>query len=316
MADETERVRRSLRCVVLGIALSLSAAPAVAQSPPPNTDVFIARMTVENGRIKIGAPINITARPGYDNQPAFMPHEADHEGEAVFYTSTRDDAQADIYRYDVVTKRTTRVTRTAPESEYSAAVLMEEQAIAVVRVEKDSTQRIWRVPLGGGESTVLSPGIKPVGYFAQLPEGRYGMFVLGRPNALVISQPGGQRGDTVARNIARSIQRHARTSTLTFVQIGADSSRVLNEVDPKTRQVTPIAKMTRDMEFHAWLPDGKVLVAQGSTLQMFDPSAKGEDRTWKTVADLSAHGVRDLSRLAISPKGDWIAFVATPSGSR
>jgi hypothetical protein len=316
MADETGVVGHSLRWTIVGIALSLSAASAVAQGAPPNTDVFLARVTLENGRLKIGSPTNITARPGYDNQPSFMPHESDHEGDALFYTSTRADAQADIYRYDFQTKRTTRLTRTAPESEYSAAVLLEEQAIAVVRVEKDSTQRIWRVPLDGGASTVLSPGIKPVGYFVQLPEGRFGMFVLGRPNALVISHPGGQRGDTVARNIARSIQRNPRTSALTFVQIGDDSSRVLNEVDPKTRKVMPVAKMTRDMEFHAWLPDGKVLATQGTTLQMFDPAAKGQDRIWKLVADLSAHGVRDLSRIAISPKGDWIAFVATPGGTR
>src|SRR5258708_16942898 len=51
------------------------------------------------GRVSVGVPVNVTARPGYDNQPFFLPN-----GRAFLYTSIREDSQADIYRYDIDTK--------------------------------------------------------------------------------------------------------------------------------------------------------------------------------------------------------------------
>ena len=81
-------------------------------------------------------------------------------------------------------------------------------------------------------------------------------------------------------------------------------------------KVTPIARMEPDMEYHAWLPDGRIMATQGPTLRVFDPKKPARDDGWTIAADLSTHGVRDLSRLAVSPKGDWIAFVGTPAGAR
>jgi hypothetical protein len=109
---------------VNGLLALVTAATASAQVPasrpsPPPPDVYIASITPQRGAATVGAPMNITDRPGYDNQPSFS---GDQRG--VFFTSVRDDAQADIYRYDLGTKRTTRVTTTAPESEYSATPSM------------------------------------------------------------------------------------------------------------------------------------------------------------------------------------------------
>ncbi|HUQ79774.1 MAG TPA: hypothetical protein VM076_01480 [Gemmatimonadaceae bacterium] len=59
--------------------------------------------------------MNFTDRAGYDNQPVLT-----SDGAGIFFTSVRDDAQADIYRWDVATKQTVRITTSAPESEYSA----------------------------------------------------------------------------------------------------------------------------------------------------------------------------------------------------
>ncbi len=110
---------------------SAQQAPATRSTPPP-PDVYIAAITLERGLPIVGVPMNITDRAGYDNQPSFT-----DDDRGVFFTSVRDDAQADIYRYDLGTKRTSRVTTTAPESEYSATSIDRGSAERVYSLDRD-----------------------------------------------------------------------------------------------------------------------------------------------------------------------------------
>src|SRR3954465_80562 len=96
------------------LALSLAGEALSAQAAPPSTDIFLAPLRVQNGKPVVGRPVNITSRPGYDNQPSFTP-----DSRSVLFTSVREEAEADIYRYDLRTRATSRITST-PESEYSA----------------------------------------------------------------------------------------------------------------------------------------------------------------------------------------------------
>lgn len=59
------------RVVMLALALAGQAA-----SPPPDTEVFLATLSVRDGRVDIGKPINISNNAGYDNQPSFTPDGA------------------------------------------------------------------------------------------------------------------------------------------------------------------------------------------------------------------------------------------------
>src|SRR5688500_20299299 len=84
--------------------LALLAAPLAAQAPP-GTDIFLMPLTMTAGSLTTGAPRNMTARTGYDNQPFFSP-----DGRGTYYTSQRV-GQTGIYRYDLAAGPTARVTR-------------------------------------------------------------------------------------------------------------------------------------------------------------------------------------------------------------
>ena len=127
----------------------------------PATDVFLAPLTISASAVTVGAPVNISNNAGYDNQPSFSANSRE-----LFYTSVRNNGPSDIYRYDFNTGLSVPARLTSPESEYSAFP-MSANAVAVIRVEADSTQRLWRIPLDASTPTVLFPDIKPVGYFAQ-----------------------------------------------------------------------------------------------------------------------------------------------------
>jgi hypothetical protein len=34
---------------------------------------------------------------------------------------------------------------------------------------------------------------------------------------------------------------------------------------------------------------------------------------WEPLADFAAHGITNITRLAVSPDGEWLAFVGVPA---
>src|SRR6185503_7086594 len=98
------------------------------------------------------------------------------------------------------------LTRT-PESEYSAAASPDGKSFTVVRVERDSTQRLWRFPKDNSEPSIVLRDIKPVGYFAWLDTATLALFVLGTPSTLQIADTRTGVGRVVTTNIGRSLQR-------------------------------------------------------------------------------------------------------------
>ena len=81
--------------------------PAFIPPGPLATDIWLADLHWEtSGPPAVGEPTNITQRPGYDNQPFFVP-----DGSGFWYTAVdQHDGQADIWRYDLGSGTVARVT--------------------------------------------------------------------------------------------------------------------------------------------------------------------------------------------------------------
>ena len=287
---------------MLWIALFTLQAPAA----PPATDIYLADLHVAGGRVSVGVPVNATARPGYDNQPFFLP-----DGHAFLYTSIREDSQADIYRYDIEAQTSIRLTTTR-ESEYSPTPLPDGSGFSAVRVEADSTQRLWAFNLDGSEPRLVLDSIKPVGYHAWADGHTLVLFVLGSPSTLQIADASsrGARGEVVARDIGRSLQRIPGRPSVSFVQRDSVAGPWLEELDTRTHRVTKLVKAPPGADFFAWTPGGIVLTASGTKLYQWDPR---RGSAWDEVADLAAAGLSSVTRLAVSPQGDRLAIVAVPA---
>jgi hypothetical protein len=78
----------------------------LAAQAPPGTDIYVASLTHAGAALKVGAPVNVTLRPGYDNQPFFTV-----DGRSFYYTSARG-GQTDIYRYDLASASARQITDT------------------------------------------------------------------------------------------------------------------------------------------------------------------------------------------------------------
>ena len=296
--------------IVVGI-LGAGASSLAAQAAPPSTDIFLAPVHTERGKLVVGAPVNVTNRPGYDNQPSFAP-----DSRAVFFTSVRGDGQSDIYRYDLQSKATARVTNT-PESEYSATVFGDGSRFSVIRVEADSSQRLWSFRIDGSDPRLVFEAIKPVGYHVWVDSTTVAMFLLGKPNALVLADTRTGQPDTLARDIGRSLLSLPNGAGFSFLQHAKDSSWILTAVDVRgsgrdRRTVPmPLVRMPPGADYIAWLAPAVAIAGSGSKLLIW----RGTDKSaqWTELADFTSAGLQHISRLSLSPDHKWLAIVAEPA---
>jgi hypothetical protein len=277
------------------MALCLGAnVPAAAQT---GTDIHVAGLRSEAGRVVVGELANVTARPGYDNQPFFTP-----DGRALLYTVI-DGGQADIHRLDIASSRSANVTNT-PESEYSATPLPD-GGFSVIRVEADSSQRLWRFAADGTDPVLVLRDVEPVGYHAWGDANTLALFVLGSPATLQIADARTGAARIIAEGIGRSLQKVPGGTEVSFVRRTGEGRFRVEAVDVTTGATRVLVDAVAGGEFHAWTPDGTLLMASGAKLYQWSPAAPA----WREVADYTAQGL-NLTRIAVSPAGDRIALVA------
>ncbi len=296
-------IRSGLSTAALVAALGAAAANAQAR---PSTDVWIVSLKQSGSTLTVGTPRNLTHRIGYDNQPSFTA-----KGDAVLYTAT-DNGQSDIWRVPVRGGERKQMTHTS-ESEYSPTVTPDGRFFSVIRVEADSTQRLWKFPIeGDGVPSLVVENIKPVGYHVWAGDHTLLLYVLGGPlgsasagaSTLQLVDDRIGTGEIVARNIGRALQKIPGRNAVTFLQTVKDSASWITEYDLRAKQTRRLVIPPKGADYHVWTPDGTLLVAIDSKLYMLT------DDGWGAVADFSSMGVKGITRLAMSPRGDWLAFVA------
>ena len=276
------------------LPLLLVCSPALAAQAPPGNDIFVMPLTGTGGALKVGAPVNITARAGYDNQPFFSP-----DGKSVYYTSNRG-TQTDIYRYDFATGTSSQVTRTA-ENEYSPTVMPDGKHFSVIR---DSTQHLWSFTLDGTPVKPLLDSIRPIGYHTWLNADTVFVFVLGTPATLRRAELAGGTAAIVASDIGRALLKVPGRHAVSYAQRDSAGFQV-RVIDPVTGQGATLVRLPEGNEYFIWLPDGSLLSASGNRLLRWGAGLT----EWTEVARFTEPGLQRISRLALSPAGDRLALV-------
>ena len=300
--DAIERRLPAVTATVLLVA-GIGLAPAHLRAQP-GTDVWVVDLHETGGRLALGVPRNLTHRPGYDNQPSFTP-----DGRSLLYTSIGADGEADSWMIALPDGAARRLTHTAI-GVYSPTVTPDGASFSVIRVEADSTQRLWKFPLAGGAPTVVLERVKPVGYHAWVDDHTLALFVLGArlgtnaPATLQLADTRTGNAEVVASDIGQAVVKVPGRAAVTFVQVAPDTGRFVTELDARTKATRRMFALPDGANYLAWTPGGTLLTAAGSVVYR-----RGEDG-WDVVADFAGSGVRGISRLAVSPSGDRLAFVA------
>jgi hypothetical protein len=273
------------------------------QDAPPATDIYLVELEMANGSIRtIGSPANATDRAAYDNQPFFLP-----DGKSFLYTAYQEDGQTDICRYDLANRSSQRLTTTS-EGEYSPTIMPGGNSFSVIRVESDGTQRLWQFPICGGGPSLVLENVKPVGYHAWGNEKTLVLFVLGDPPTLQIADTGTGKADVILASVGRSLHKIPGKEAFSFVHKVSDGEWWIKRIDMANREVTPLTQTLQGSEDYAWTPDGSIIMGRGAKLYSWK---SGGD--WQEVADFSKAGIDTVTRIAVSPTGNRLAFVANRS---
>lgn len=286
---------------VVRLIVCLAFFPFIAFSQFPSTDIFLGSLRTEKGMPSIDSVVNVTSRPGYDNQPSF-----DSSGNALYFVSIGEDRQADIFAYSTMKHSLSRVTHT-PESEYSPTVMPGGRHLSSVVVEMDSTQRLWKFPLSTGKAEPVLRSVKGVGYHCWIDSATVALFILGdTTNTLEVATLSSEALYTVADHVGRCIKRIPGQMKISYVEKVSENDWWITAFDLASRKSQRIVKTVEGSEDYVWMSGGSLLMGYGSKVYYWNPEV---GPGWEECADLSKWEVKGITRLVVDDARDAIAVV-------
>lgn len=289
----------------LYLALFLILTPISAFSQG-ESDIYLLQIKEEGGKYVFSNPVKINQIKGYNDQPFFHP-----DGGSLFYSS-ESGSNTDIYRYDIETGKTTRLTDT-PESEYSPTVIPGGKQFSVIQLvisdgPRKGAQPLLSFPLAGGGSKMIYEEGEKVGYHTWIDPQKVALFLLGSPSSLEIVDLKDRSSILVAENIGRSLYKIPGKDAISFSQSKEGGPAAIMMYNLGTGKTKPIVPMLDGNQFYAWTSSGVLIMGVGPKLFGFKP---GEDKDWKLIGDISTLGVKNIYRLAVDPKVRWLAVVSS-----
>ncbi len=285
------------------VTFLLSVGFAYAQMP--ETDIWLFEIAKTKKGIIIKKGKNITDRPGYDNQPFFTP-----DGKAILFTSIKEDKQADIYRYELSSKKIVQVTSTKT-SEYSPMITPDGKNISVVMVEADSVQRIWQFDaiqkknklVSETDQKVVTPNTDSIGYYCWLNKDSLVYYKLTDPHSLRVLSLSTGADIWIADLPTRSFKPYEKNKFFYVIK-----RKDLNEIriyDWKIKKSDTLTTTEIELEDFIWNKNLGIVKSEKNKLMRFD----GKMKMWIEIGDFSAFGINKITRFAISPNGRWLAVV-------
>jgi hypothetical protein len=272
--------------------------PIFASSQLPDTEIWLFRLKHQKDSLFAEKPLNISKRQGYDNQPSFS-----LDGIHIFYVSVKEDQQADVFSYDIRTKKIIQRV-SSPLSEYSPQEF-ETGNIHSVVVEKDSTQRIHQINLETGfRETLMDPD--SVGYYCFLNADSLIYYKLTEPHSLnlyiISSGQSFKIGQKPVRGF-KSINRHS------FVYGLKDSARVdffiYEFLIQKSNYYCSYPSLNEDIFWH---PELGLMKSEGTQLLLFDTKTKH----WKVLFELKGAGMKRITRFTLDERLRYLVVVDNP----
>jgi len=269
--------------------MALLAAPLFLLAQP-ETEVFVFDLDMEAKSIT--NPINISNNPGYDNQPSFVT-----DSTLVFAYSVH--GQPDVLFYELTSGYSIRLTDT-PGGEYSPTPTPDGSSFSFIRLDPDGKQLLYK--LGKDKKAEPLHNTLVIGYHAWIDKDELLAFVLGEPSTLVKVNTTDGSHKTLDSNIGRSLHKHPKSGKMLYIS-KAQSDWTINSWDPKSGTIETVTKTLPGQEDFCIHPNGILLMGKADQLFYF------QHDQWKPLANVSAFGIKNISRLAVSPNGKRLALV-------
>lgn len=287
--------------LLVALSLAVGCAEKIAEEDSaavPSTDIHLIALSYDSGELQFGPPRNVTRRPGYDNQPWFIPGQ-----DAFYFAGMGTDTLTNIFRYDISSGDIVPEP-SSPDAEYSPQnPLGATDAITVVRVEVDGAQRLWQFE--DGAKSPLMPEITTVGYYIWIAESRLLMFLVGDTLTLHTYNFDTGVDDYLLDNPGRTFKRVPGSALISFIHKVSQQEWWIKTFDPATGAIKPLVRTLPEREDFAWLPDGRIIMSGEHSLHSWSPGGE-----WQELITFTDPALQGITRLAVSEGGEWLALVS------
>lgn len=265
-----------------------------------NTEVFVFDIAPAYGGLELLNARNISNNEGYDNQPSFISNET-----LVF--AGNNDGQTDISAYNLTSNLQKWINSKTEGGEFSPQKFPSNNDVAAIRLDTDGLQRLYRYNAQTGKSKEVIEDLQ-VAYFAFYNDKKMLAAVLNanKLDLVMIDLPS-KSVDTLFYNAGRTLQRIPKTSTMSYSLVNEAGNLDLYLLDMNSYESFFVSELPIGIQDYVWFNDTQILVGSGSRLYMFDTLGGTE---WNRVASIEEYGIKNISRMAISPDGKKIAIVA------
>lgn len=274
----------------------------ISANAQQGSDIYLFNFKIDQNHFALSNARNITNSPGYDNQPYFMP-----DGKSLLYSSDDGFGQTDIYRYHIDAQSERRLTFT-PNSEYSPTVTPDGDNFSCIILERNGNQFLWKYPINGAVPQKVIP-TNSVGYHCWVNNDKLGVYVVGEPNTLQLVDIPSNQSDMVTKapGITLTVAPN-NDKMLTYVDMSNESHWFLKEYNVDTKESIDLIETRKKAAYYTWTPSGILITGDGKRIYKYDPK---QDSEWVELANLGDYGIKEFTRLAVSPQGDLLAVVVS-----
>lgn len=281
---------------LLALVVALSFTAAKAQT---NTEVFLLDLSVEDEKISLSSPKNISNNDGYDNQPSF------YNDNLVLFASTRNE-QTDIGSYAINKGRILWISDTPNGSEFSPLKVPQEKRVSAIRLDTDGTQRLYSYDIDTGQPELLLKDLK-VGYHVWFTKEIIVSSVLVENRMdLYVSNIKNHSNYKFYKNVGRSFHKIPNSKRVSFINKQASIPELMS-LDPLSGDIEKIIELPNGVQDVCWMINGTVLAGQENRIMKFAP---GTDTQWQVAAEISPTILTNITRLATNSSSNKLAVVA------
>ncbi len=181
----------------------------------------------------------------------------------------------------------------------------------MVRVEKDSAQRLWKFPLVGGAPLLLTEKIDSIGYHCWVDNDTLLTFILTQPFTLQLISLKKQTAIVVDDSIGKSLSRFTFIGSAggIYIKSGPDGNTIyitpLKKINKNEYELDKVILMPKGAEYFSFMSN-VFFCAAGSKIYKYELYS---DTKWTEVADLEKYGLKNITRLCVSRNMKKIAIV-------
>ena len=164
---------------------------------------------------------------------------------------------------------------------------------------------MWSISLSGEASELLLPNVEPVGYHTWISANSVAVFILGDSFTLHMAHIGDHPLELLADNIGRTLRKHPESGKILFVDKNTAPWSIAT-ISPDGGDQGIVMSLFPGVEDFEIDPKGHYWMGSGSRLYRSNEAGN----RWELAAELSAYGINNITRLASSPDGAFLAIVA------